>query len=58
MINGETSRRLFPSLEECYINPLADMEKQLVKVLEIVKVARHVPKSVEKLLSTTLQEHR
>lgn len=44
---GTLQGRLFPALEECYKKPLTDQEKQLVKVLEIVRVESHVPKSAE-----------
>jgi hypothetical protein len=39
---GGLQRSLFPHLEECWQAPLTDKEKQLVAILEIIEVERHV----------------
>jgi hypothetical protein len=39
---GTLQRSLFPLLEECYAKPLTDKERQLVSILEIVRVEKHV----------------
>jgi hypothetical protein len=42
---GNLQRSLFPRLEECWGGPLTEKEQQLVSILEIVQVEKHVPKS-------------
>lgn len=42
---GRLQRSLFPSLEQCCVSPLSQQEKHLVKILEIIEIERHVPKS-------------
>lgn len=39
---------LFPHLDECLPMPLTEPEKQLVKILELVQIEKHVPVSVSK----------
>jgi hypothetical protein len=45
---GNLQRSLFPLLEECWQGPLSEKERQLVSVLEIVQVEKHVPKSASR----------
>jgi hypothetical protein len=42
---GNLQRSLFPKLEECWQVPLTEKEQQLVSILEIVQVEKHIPKS-------------
>ncbi len=42
---GSLQRSLFPKVEECWERPLSDKERQLLTILELVKVEEHVPKS-------------
>jgi IS5 family transposase len=35
-------RTLFPQLEDCWKKPLTDKEQQLVSILEILKIERHI----------------
>lgn len=42
---GNLQRSLFPRLEECWQRPLTGKEQQLVSILEIVQVEKHIPKS-------------
>jgi hypothetical protein len=42
---GRMQRQLFPILEECCISSLTKQEKRLVKILELVKVEKHVGSS-------------
>lgn len=42
---GSLQRSLFPLLEECWEKPLSDKERQLLAILEMVKVEKYVPKS-------------
>lgn len=42
---GNLQRSLFPRLEECWQRPLTEKEQQLVSILEIVKVEKHIRKS-------------
>lgn len=42
---GRLQRSLFPNLEQCCVSPLSKQEKHLVKILEIVAIERHIPKS-------------
>ena len=44
-VMGNLQRSLFPRIEECWQRPLIEKEKQLVTILEIVQVERHIPKS-------------
>lgn len=39
---------LFPHLDECLPLPLTEPEKQLVKILELVRIEKHVPVSASK----------
>jgi hypothetical protein len=41
---GNLQRTLFPLLEECWQGPLTEKERQLVRILEIVQVEKHIPK--------------
>ena len=43
---GRVQRSLFPHLNECLPTPLTEQEKQLVSILEIVEIERHVPRIV------------
>jgi len=43
---GTVQRSLFPHLDECLASPLTDQEKRLVKILELVQIEKHVPKSM------------
>jgi hypothetical protein len=36
-------KSLFPYLDECLPLPLTDVEKNLVKILELVQIEKHVP---------------
>jgi hypothetical protein len=38
---GRLQRQLFPCLEECYVSPLTEQEKHLVKILELIKIESH-----------------
>ena len=42
---GRLQRSLFPSLEQCCVSPLSQQEKHLVKILEIIEIERHIPRS-------------
>lgn len=42
---GRLQRSLFPNLEQCCVSPLSEQEKHLVKVLEIIEIERHIPRS-------------
>jgi hypothetical protein len=42
---GNLQRSLFTRLEECWQGPLTEKEQQLVSILEIVQVEKHIPKS-------------
>lgn len=42
---GTLQRSLFPRLEECWKTPLTSKEQQLVTILEMVEVEKHVPRS-------------
>ena len=42
---GRLQRSLFPSLEQCCVSPLSEQEKHLVKILEIIEIERHIPRS-------------
>lgn len=42
---GTIQQNLFPHLDECLASPLTDQEKRLVKILELVQIEKHVPKS-------------
>jgi hypothetical protein len=42
---GRLQRSLFPCLEECCVSPLTAQDKHLVKVLEIIEIESHIPKS-------------
>lgn len=39
---------LFPHLDECLPLPLTKPEKQLVKILELVQIEKHVPISAKR----------
>ena len=41
---GTVQRSLFPHLDECLETPLAEQEKRLVTIFEIVQVEKHVHK--------------
>jgi hypothetical protein len=45
---GNLQRSLFPLLEECWQGSLSEKERQLVSILEIVQVEKHVPKSASR----------
>ncbi len=45
---GNLQRSLFPSLEECWQAPLSEKERQLVSILEIVQVEKHIPKNASR----------
>jgi len=47
-LTGNLQRSLFPRLEECWQGPLTVRERQLVSILEIVQVEKHVPKSASR----------
>ena len=34
---------MFPHLEECWGTPLTEKEQQLVSILELVRIEKHVP---------------
>jgi hypothetical protein len=36
---GRLQRQLFPCLEECFVSPLTDQERHLVKILELILIA-------------------
>jgi hypothetical protein len=42
---GSLQRSLFPQLEECWKIPLTEKEQQLVSILEIIQIEKHVPRS-------------
>ena len=42
---GRLQRSLFANLEQCCVSLLSQQEKHLVKILEIVVIERHIPKS-------------
>ena len=42
---GTVQKNLFPHLDECLSIPLTDPEKHLVKILELIKIEKHVPVS-------------
>ena len=42
---GRLQRSLFPCLEECCLSPLTLQDKHLVKMLEIIEIESHIPKS-------------
>ena len=42
---GTLQRSLFPRLEECWKTPLTTKEQQLVTILEMVRIEKHVPRS-------------
>lgn len=39
-------RSLFPHLDECLSSPLTEREERLVKILELTRVEKYVPKSI------------
>ena len=41
---GSLQRSLFPKLEEYWERPLTEKERQLVRILEVVKVEKYVPR--------------
>jgi len=40
---GNLQRSLFPHREECWGTPLTEKEQQLVSILEVVRIEKHVP---------------
>jgi len=40
---GNLQRSLFSQLEECWGTPLTEKEQQLVSILEVVRIEKHVP---------------
>ena len=45
---GTLQQSLFPHLDECLSSPLTEKQKQLVKILELVKIEKYVPNSADK----------
>jgi len=45
---GTIQQSLFPHLDECLPFPLTELEKRLVKILELICIERHVPNSVNR----------
>jgi IS5 family transposase len=41
---GTLQRGLFPKLEECWQTPLTEKEQQLVKILELIRIEKFVPR--------------
>lgn len=45
---GTVQKSLFPHLDECLPTPLTEPEKQLVKILELIQIEKHVPVSASR----------
>ena len=43
-IMGTLQRSLFPKLEECWQAPLTEKEQQLVRILELIRIEKFVPR--------------
>ena len=46
-LTGSLQRNLFPKLEQCWETPLTDKERQLVAILELTEIEKHIPRSAE-----------
>ncbi len=42
---GGLQRSLFPKLEDCWRTPLTEKEQELVSILELIEIEKHVPRS-------------
>ena len=45
---GTIQQSLFPHLDECLPSPLTEQEKRLVKILELIRIEKHVPNSANR----------
>jgi hypothetical protein len=46
MVKNENTRRLFPHLRECLDDPLTEKQRDLIMILEVIGIEKHVPSPV------------